>query len=145
MLIQNVSILNKLSNWFPPHVQYTSKSQKHPPKKKLGHRQTDRQASFSPFESVKSAICNRMQLAVNDIRTYYRNDHGRRVIITITIVVVTSPSHRIGAIAIGWWKLQLEEKPPNYVRKKKNIAILLSAFLSICFYHCWYDERSEGH
>ena len=36
MLIQNVSTLNKLSNWFPPHVQYMSKSQKHPPKKKSG-------------------------------------------------------------------------------------------------------------
>ena len=34
MLIQNVSTLNKLSSWFPPHVQYMSNSQKHPPKKK---------------------------------------------------------------------------------------------------------------
>ena len=37
MLIQNVSTLNKLSNWFPPHVQYMSKSQKHPHKKKSGN------------------------------------------------------------------------------------------------------------
>ena len=36
MLIQSVSTLNKLSNWFPPHVQNMSKSQKHPPKKKSG-------------------------------------------------------------------------------------------------------------
>ena len=37
MLIQNVSTLNKLSNWFPLHVQFMSKSQKHPPKKKSGN------------------------------------------------------------------------------------------------------------
>ena len=31
-----ISKINKLFNWFPPHVQYMSKSQKHPNKKRSG-------------------------------------------------------------------------------------------------------------